>query len=143
MDFSCCKGEVQDTRPFFRIGEGNSWEVWVRQRLLGYRDGGWQVEAGEGLLHTHMSFRPRTPHIMPCSLAAHRVSQVTDCCMVGVAFRLEHTGKVKLCAHVASISTQSVTLAWSSCVHATWPVHTLTSRAQEQVTKAVIRSSSD
>lgn len=52
MSLGCGKGKVQHAWPFLRVGEGKGGEIGVWQGLLHYRDGGRQVEAGEGLLHT-------------------------------------------------------------------------------------------
>ena len=53
MSLGCGKGQVQHTRALLRVGEGDSGEVGVGQGLLHYRNGGRQVEGGEGLLRTH------------------------------------------------------------------------------------------
>ena len=52
MSLGCGKGKVQHAWALLRVGEGQGGNVGVWQGLLHYRDGGRQVEAGEGLLHT-------------------------------------------------------------------------------------------
>jgi len=52
MSLGCGKGKVQHAWALLRVGEGQGGKVGVWQGLLHYRDGGRQVEAGEGLLHT-------------------------------------------------------------------------------------------
>ena len=55
MSLSCGKGKVQHAWAFLRVGEGKGGKVGVWQGLLHYRNGGRQVEAGEGLLHTRLT----------------------------------------------------------------------------------------
>lgn len=79
------KGQVQYPRALLRVGEGDSGEVRVGQGLLHYRDGGRQVEGGEGLLRTHT-----TPCCHKSKLCLH-----SSCAVVrsGKDGRLKHMQK--------------------------------------------------